>query len=92
MVPFSLTILNFLEYEVISEDEWLKEWNILNSKEDNRLCFVVKHIEMDRYVVGDEMELLLKDLFVRLASVSGVIVSLFSTQFKIMGVFAMSQV
>ena len=84
--------MNFLEYEVINEDEWLREWSILNSKEDNRFCFVVKHIEMDRYVVGDEMELLLKDLFVRLASVSGVIVLIFSIQFKIMGAYVMSLV
>ena len=74
IVPFSLTLLNFLEYEVVHEDEWTRQWNNLNAKEDDRLCFAVRHIEMDRNVIGDEMDFLLRDLFVRLAAISGVII------------------
>ena len=75
---------------MVHEDEWTREWNNLNAKEDDRLCFAVRHIEMDRNVIGDEMDFLLRDLFVRLAAISGVIIMLFSTQFKITVVFVLS--
>lgn len=72
-MPFSLTLLNFLEYEVVHEDDWAREWNTLNGKEEDGLFFLAKHIEMDRHVMGDSMDWVLRDLFVRLAAISGVI-------------------
>lgn len=52
-IPFSLTLLNFLEYLCVSEDEWIKEWTSLNAKNNSNYYFFTKHIEVDRHVVGD---------------------------------------
>jgi hypothetical protein len=68
-VPFSLTLLNFLEYECISDDEWVREWTTLNGDNIKNFFFFAKHIEVDRHVVGDEIDWLLKDTFIRVAAI-----------------------
>ena len=44
----------------------------LNTKESQSFYFFARHIEVDRNVIGEEMDMILKDLFVRVAAVSGV--------------------
>lgn len=71
--PFPITLLNFIEYLYVSDEEWIKEWTSLNAKDNQQFYFFAKHIEIDRHVMGDEIDWLLKDFFVRAAAIEGVI-------------------
>jgi hypothetical protein len=54
-VPLPLTLLNFIEYLCVSEEEWSNEWGNLGTKQNRGLFFSAKHIEVDRQVVGEEI-------------------------------------
>jgi hypothetical protein len=54
-IPMPVTILNFLEYLHFSEEEWIREWELLNDKSNKRLHWLTKHIEVDKQVVGEEL-------------------------------------
>jgi hypothetical protein len=53
----------------ITEEEWSKEWKNVATKQSNRLFYSAKHIEVDKQVVGEEIDWLLKDTFVRISSI-----------------------
>lgn len=85
-MPLPITILNFVEYLHTSEAEWVEEWSRLTNGNNKQLHYMVRHLEVDRQVIPEEFDWILKEYFVRAGAVQGVKMVLFSIQCKILGV------
>ena len=69
IMPLPITILNFVEYLHTSEAEWVEEWSRLTNGSNKQLHYMVRHLEVDRQVIPEEFDWILKEYFVRAGAV-----------------------